>query len=60
MTVRVVSDNAKTWIGESGDTKPETKVIGSRFLELDTGKPWIWNGSAWVADLTYNYSVAVV
>lgn len=60
MAVTLVSKEAKTWLGLSSDTKPITLIIGSRFIETDTGKPWIWTGAAWVADLTYSFSKAVV
>lgn len=60
MTIALVSDNAKTWLGLSTDTKPITSLIGSMFIELDTGKKWIWSGQAWVAYIAYDYTKAVV
>jgi hypothetical protein len=55
MAITVVSTEAKTWLGLASDVKPITLVIGSHFIETDTGKKWLWTGSAWVADLTYQY-----
>jgi len=52
MTVSLVT-TIQRWIGLSTDTKPSSEVkVGSTFYELDTGQPFIWDGDAWVEDLT--------
>lgn len=36
------------YVGVSGDTKPETGVpAGSTFVERDTGREFVWDGTAW-------------
>lgn len=40
--------NAPQYIGLSSDTKPTTNVItGARFLEKDTLREFMWDGSQW-------------
>jgi hypothetical protein len=36
-----------TYVGASGDAKPTGVPAGSTFYETDTGKRYIWTGSAW-------------
>lgn len=50
MTVQVNPSGG--YQGLSSDSKPTTGVsTGDKFLELDTGDAYIWNGSIWVQDL---------
>ena len=59
MVVRVFKDGKTRWLGLSTDTKP-TKSDGANpgprtgdpFIETDTGKVYIYTGSAWSAALT--------
>lgn len=38
------------YIGTSADVKPTSAVpVDSRFVETDTQKQYVWNGSAWSA-----------
>jgi len=47
MAVQIIAGTDK-YIGASTDTKPTTGVsVGSEFYEYDTGKTYIYNGSAW-------------
>gem|GEM_PF-6252097 len=43
---------AKTWTGVATDTKPiagaEGLFVGSHFIETDTKKDFVWDGTAWV------------
>jgi hypothetical protein len=38
--------NARTYLGDSGEAKPDAGV-GSRFIETDTGKEFVFDGGAW-------------
>lgn len=40
----------EVWLGLSTDTKPSGKINGSFFIEIDTGKTYIYNqdASAWI------------
>ena len=42
------------FIGLSGDAKPSPTAgqAGSKFYETDTGTTYVWDGSAWSADLS--------
>lgn len=54
MTVRLV-DGIRKYIGLAADTKPEHgasstgEIIppGSRFLEIDTMREYLWSSTAW-------------
>ena len=35
-------------LGYSTDTKPTDVDLNDFFIELDTGRAYAWNGSAWV------------
>jgi hypothetical protein len=48
--------NTQKYICESGDTKPTTGIeTGSKCLETDTDKVFIFNGSAWVEITGLNF-----
>ncbi len=56
MTVSLVT-TIQRWIGLSTDTKPTTNVkVGSTFYETNTGQGFMWDGDAWVEDLTLIYA----
>ena len=47
MAVQLIATIHK-YIGAAADVKPTTNVpVGSEFYEYDTGKTYIYNGSAW-------------
>ena len=54
MTVRLI-DRQRLYIGLSGDVKPEHGAMstgelipaGSRFIELDTMREYLWSSTAW-------------
>lgn len=51
MTVQKITHGSR-YIGFAADDKPvttsdETIVVGSEFVELDTGKRYCWDGSRW-------------
>ena len=47
MAVKLMN-TIQTWIGLSSDTKPASPTYtGSRFYEYDTGRTYVWDGSAW-------------
>jgi hypothetical protein len=35
------------YIGASGDSKPDTALVGSTFYEYDTGEWFVWVGASW-------------
>jgi len=46
------------YIGLSTDKKPTTPVFqGSEYLEIDTGKNWIWFDDNWMEDLRLIHAV---
>jgi hypothetical protein len=48
--------NPKNYLCESGDTKATTGIeLGSKCLETDTDKVFIFNGSAWVEITGLNF-----
>ena len=67
--ITIVSDSAffdgrhcYEFRGLSTDTKPEGKINGSKFVELDTGKTYWYNedSESWIAESTkYLSSIAV-
>ena len=55
MRAVVNPDNTRTIYGVSTDSKPTTTVdglfdieVGDTFYESNTGKVYMWTGSAWV------------
>jgi len=48
MTVTGPYDSSKKWLGLSTDTKPTDIAVGTEFYETDTGKTFIYSGSAWI------------
>lgn len=44
----ILVKNINYYIGLSTDTKPSSPYTGSIFYETNTGKDYIYNGSAWV------------
>ena len=49
MTVTGSFDKQLNYIGLSSDTKPSQDISpGSLFVEEDTGKTYIYSGSAWI------------
>jgi hypothetical protein len=51
MAVTGPFDNEMWYLGLSTDTKPTEKTdIGTTFFETDTGKTFIYTGSAWVQE----------
>lgn len=45
----ILTTTIQRWIGLSSDTKPASPTYsGSEFYETDTGRTYVWNGSAWV------------
>lgn len=48
--------------GLSTETKPTDSSIdvGVKFLETNTGKRWIYTGTAWVEDLQLIYALSQV
>lgn len=57
MTISKQGDRIEVWYGLSTDTKPATAriPIGSKFVEYDTGKVWVWVGT-WVENLSIQYT----
>lgn len=48
------------WKGLANDTKPFGDVrAGSTYLEMDTGKPWIFVNKNWYEDLSAPLSIAM-
>jgi hypothetical protein len=49
MAVKLLVDK-REFLGLAGDTKPTLTAgaAGAKFYETDTGKIFIWNGTAWV------------
>lgn len=46
------------WMGLSTDTKPSSPAgAGHRFIETDTGKTWLWTGTAWTENLELKYAM---
>jgi hypothetical protein len=47
--VRARQEPGISWTGLSSDTKPITSAVmpGDTFTETDTGRKWLYNGSAW-------------
>lgn len=56
--VQLESLNRKTWYLLSSDTKPITSLVGSKCVETNTGKVFVWNGFNWVEDLTMIYALS--
>ena len=56
--VQLESLNRKTWYLLSSDTKPITALVGSKCVETNTGKVFVWNGFNWVEDLTMIYALS--
>jgi hypothetical protein len=51
MAVTGPFDKQLNYIGLSSDTKPSEEInSGSLFVEEDTGKTYIYSGSAWTQD----------
>lgn len=51
MAITMAGTAAYLWQGLSSDTKPtDIRVsVNDVFLETDTGKYWVYNGTAWFA-----------
>ena len=58
--VMLESKATKIWYGLSSDVRPTTQLVGSKFIETNTGKGWLWNGFNWVEDLTMIYALSQV
>jgi hypothetical protein len=53
----VITTSANVMSGSSSDTKPILGVApGSLYVEIDTGRLWVWNGTAWKSALQGNYA----
>jgi hypothetical protein len=49
MAVTGPYDTQTRYVGLSTDTKPTVGIlVGSEFYETDTGKTFIYSGSAWI------------
>jgi hypothetical protein len=49
MTITGPYDSAVKYVGLSTDTKPTEGVgVGTEFYETNTGKTFIYSGSAWI------------
>lgn len=60
ISIETHSQAKLTYYGLAADTKPTTKVaIGSRFVETDTGKAFVWTGGAWIRDPYANTTATV-
>lgn len=49
------------YFGLAADTKPAAPIApGSKFIETDTGKAFVWTGGAWIRDPYANTTPTVV
>jgi hypothetical protein len=59
----VIFGRTKVYVGKSTDNKPVIRGVpsGSLFIEEDTGKVYVFNGSSWILrNPTYLFSTVVV
>jgi hypothetical protein len=59
MTVALCTSTQR-FIGKSWDDKPTAPPAGSTFLELDTGRELIFDGTVWQQDLRMSYALQEV
>jgi hypothetical protein len=43
----IVEANNMELYGLSTDTKPNNRVVGTTFFEVDTKNPYMWDGTTW-------------
>lgn len=60
ISTEIPSQAKLTYYGLAADTKPTAGVaVGSKFVETDTLKAFVWTGGAWIRDPYANTTATV-